>query len=249
MGTVARYRERLVLGHVRRSLEHDERVLAWAHARVPDVRSPGVLLITERRCLLHLASREVDDHTTAWVGLRTWYLEHPARSRVRLGLVTDAGEAVTELSLSSPARATSASRLLAAIAECTDLPCEDGGQAQDQDPAAPLLRRRRRRPPLLTAAPRGPRDHARRIGVTLAGIVVLIVSALFASPFVPGPGALTAVAGIAILAREYEWARDLHVWAIRQVERFLAWVRAKKAALVSRRRPADEPADPLREAA
>jgi uncharacterized protein (TIGR02611 family) len=246
MGTVARYRERLVLGHVRRSLEHDERVLAWAHARVPDVRAPGVLLITQRRCLLHLATRDVDDHTTAWLGLRRWYLERPSGSRVRLGLVTDAGEAVSELSLSSRARATSASRVLSAIADCTQLPCEDGGP--NPDPAGPL-RRRWRRPPLLTAVPRSPRDHARRVGVTIAGIVVLIISALFASPFVPGPGALTAVAGIAILAREYEWARDLHVWSIRQLERFLAWMHVKKAALLTRRRPEDEPADPLREVA
>jgi hypothetical protein len=57
------------------------------------------------------------------------------------------------------------------------------------------------------------------------GVLVLMVSALFASPFVPGPGALTAVAGIAILAREYEWARDLHVWAARQADRFLTWLR------------------------
>jgi hypothetical protein len=59
----------------------------------------------------------------------------------------------------------------------------------------------------------------------VVGVLVLLLSVAFASPFVPGPGALTAVAGIAILAREYEWARDLHVWANRQAERFIAWVR------------------------
>jgi hypothetical protein len=69
------------------------------------------------------------------------------------------------------------------------------------------------------------RHHARRVWVTVLGVLVLLVSAVFASPFVPGPGALTAVAGIAILAREYEWARDLHVWAARQADRFVTWMK------------------------
>jgi hypothetical protein len=69
---------------------------------------------------------------------------------------------------------------------------------------------------------------------------------------VPGPGALTAVAGIAILAREYEWARDLHVWSTRQLERFLSWMRGRKQALFPGRAgaPIEEPQpEPAKDAA
>ena len=74
--------------------------------------------------------------------------------------------------------------------------------------------------------------------LTVLGVLVLMVSAVFASPFVPGPGALTAVAGIAILAREYEWARDVHVWAARQADRFVTWMRGLGRRRRDRTRPA-----------
>jgi uncharacterized protein (TIGR02611 family) len=229
---VRRFRERLVLGHVRSTLADDERILSWAHAKLPGVRAPGVILVTDRRCVLHAASAQIDDRASAWIALQGWELHQITHSRAKLTLTTDEGAAISELSLTSRARAERASKLLAAISECTDLPCTRT--------SGPARRRRvRRRPPELKAAPRGPREHARRAVITVVGVLGLLLSAVFATPFVPGPGALTAVASIAILAREYEWARDLHVWAHRQLERFIAWIKRKKAALKG------EPVEPV----
>jgi uncharacterized protein (TIGR02611 family) len=222
MSLVTRFRERLVLGHVRRSFDDGERILAWAHARVPGVRQPGVLVVTERRGLMHVASAQVEDRTSLWGRLESWRLDHPARSKARLTLVGDDGESVGELSLSSRGRARSASRVVEAIADRVEVPLEVTSPAHHH----PVLGHRL--VPQLHAARRGLRDHARRVVITVVGVLVLLLSLVFASPFVPGPGSLTAVAGIAILAREYEWARDLHVWASRQLERFVAWLRRRR---------------------
>ncbi len=199
-----------MLGHVRTTLDVDERVLAWSHASMPGVRSPAVLLVSDRRCLVHVASAAVADVETALGSLLRFELDHDTPEKVRVRLAGDGAEVVAELSLTSRARSRAAGRVL------SELTRHNVGAPDTFDPSktSPL-------PPV----PRGMKDHARRVWVTVVGMAVLLVSLAFASPFVPGPGALTAVAGFAILATEYEWARDVHVWATRLAERFIDWMR------------------------
>lgn len=222
-GRVARFRERLVVGELRRGFAPDEQLLAWAHARVPEVRSPAVLVVTDQRCLVHVASVRDPDTQTPLGSLVRFDLDQDQPDRVRVRLDGGDDEVVVELALDSRARSRAVGRVLGALAQ------RDVGTPDSFDPSlsSPL-------PPV----PRRMKDHARRVWVTVVGILVLLLSAVFASPFVPGPGALTAVAGIAILAREYEWARDLHVWANRQAERFVGWVRERLPRGGDRRSPA-----------
>ncbi len=217
MGPIARFREGLVLGHVRKGLDAGEDVLAWTHARVPGVRAPALLVITDRRCLVHVASTTVADVETQLGALLRFELDRDTPEKVRVRLAGDGDDVVAELSLTSRARSRAAGRVL------SELTRQNVGAPETFDPSktSPL-------PPV----PRGMKDHARRVWVTVVGVVVLMVSLAFASPFLPGPGALTAVAGFAILAKEYEWARDVHVWATRQAERFVHWMRDR----ITRRR-------------
>lgn len=55
------------------------------------------------------------------------------------------------------------------------------------------------------AQPRGAGGQVRRILVTLAGVVLLVVGILLL--ILPGPGLLLVLAGMTVLASEYEWAR------------------------------------------
>jgi hypothetical protein len=210
MGPVGRLRERLVLGELRTQLAPDEQVVTWAHAQVPGVRAPAVLVVTDQRCLVHIASvRSPDTHAPLGSIVR-FDLDQDTPDRVRVRLNGAGEELVVELSLATRARSRAVGRVLRALARRNI----GAPETFDPDKTSPL-------PPV----PRGMKDHARRVWVTVVGVLVLLLSVAFASPFVPGPGALTAVAGIAILAREYEWARDLHVWANRLAERFLVWAR------------------------
>ena len=227
MGPVARFREGLVLGPLRAGFEEDEALVAWAHAKVPGVRAPAVLVVTDHRCLLHIASASVADTTTDLGSLVRFHLDRATPETVGVRVNGDGQEVVAELSLTTRARSRAAGRVLSALVR------QNVGAPETFDPSktSPL-------PPV----PRGVKDHARRVWVTVVGVLVLLVSLAFASPFVPGPGALTAVAGIAILAREYEWARDVHVWASRQAERFITWVRQRFGRRPAAGTPAeDEP--------
>jgi len=48
---------------------------------------------------------------------------------------------------------------------------------------------------------------AKRIGVLVVGLALLVVGIVML--VLPGPGVLVTMAGLALLATEYEWARRL----------------------------------------
>lgn len=67
-----------------------------------------------------------------------------------------------------------------------------------------------------------------RVGVgTLGGL--LTVGGLLLVPL-PGPGWLIVFLGLAVLGTEFHWARRVAGWLKRQLDRFWAWWRARRAA-------------------
>lgn len=64
--------------------------------------------------------------------------------------------------------------------------------------------------------------HVQKFAVGLAGGVVLLVG-IIAIPY-PGPGWLIVFAGLAILAREFKWARRALKLGQRKYEDWNAWV-------------------------
>lgn len=205
-----RLRERLVIGPIVRYLDGDDEIVAWTHASIPNARAPGVLAVTNHHCLLHVASSSIEDISTPLSQLSGFQINRRNQEVVRVRLVGEQGLVEVELSLTNRVRSRSVGRVLSALTNHRIAAPE----SFDPSLTSPI-------PPMVRSA----RHHARRVWVTVLGVLVLMLSALFASPFVPGPGALTAVAGVAILAREYEWARDVHVWAARQADRFISWLR------------------------
>ncbi|MGY1722786.1 TIGR02611 family protein [Blastococcus sp. SYSU DS0533] len=91
------------------------------------------------------------------------------------------------------------------------------------DRRAPRRAWRRR----LAAAP--PLEQAYRAGVAVVGTVVVLVG-LVTVPL-PGPGWLTVLAGLAVLASEFTWAERLLAVARRRVARWTRWVVAQRPAV------------------
>ncbi len=213
----------MVLGQVRPLLEGDEDVAVWAHVQSPEGDQSGLLSMTGRRCLVHWSPRDEATVSFGWLELAAWELSTSASTGALLTM--DAGNQRLEmvLPLSTGARASNATRVVEHLARHAPPEAGDGGQA----PARPLA-----------AEQRGWRGHARRVAVTVVGMLVVLISAVFATPFVPGPGALTFLAGLAILAREYDWARDVHHWVKRKFDRLWRWLlerRTRRQACRDRR--------------
>jgi uncharacterized protein (TIGR02611 family) len=64
--------------------------------------------------------------------------------------------------------------------------------------------------------------HAYRIGVGVVGFIVT-VAGIIMIPF-PGPGWLVVIAGLAILATEFEWAKRLLDFTKKHVKAWTSWV-------------------------
>jgi uncharacterized protein (TIGR02611 family) len=74
-----------------------------------------------------------------------------------------------------------------------------------------------------------------KIVVTIVGVGVILVGVVLSGPGIPGPGLLVIVAGLAILATEWEWAERLLKRAKRWLERQRDKARAMDPAVRRRR--------------
>ncbi|MGY1718629.1 TIGR02611 family protein [Blastococcus sp. SYSU DS0552] len=79
----------------------------------------------------------------------------------------------------------------------------------------------------LAASP--PLEQAYRAGVGLVGTGIVLVG-LVTVPL-PGPGWLTVLAGLAVLASEFTWAERLLAVTRRHVIRWTGWVAAQRPAV------------------
>lgn len=232
---VVRMRERLVLDRVRPLLDEGEEVTAWAHVVDETDGDTGVFSVTETRCVLKwdVGAAQSAVMTVRWSELDAVAVDHES-ARWPLLRLEGTHEAIrVRLPLSSGARARKASRLLHRITEHAPAHLVDSE------------RLRRGRSAELTADRRGVRGHLRRMLVTVAGVLVILLGGVFASPFVPGPGALTTLFGLAILAREYDWAGEVHEWMRQKVDAFLQRRRRRRASGGRRAaRSVDTPAVP-----
>jgi len=210
----------MVLGQVRPLLEGDEHVVVWAHVQSPEGDQPGLLSMTGERCRVHWSPRDEATASFSWLELTAWELSTSVRTGALLTMVAGNQRLEMVLPLSTGTRANNATRVVEHLARHAPAATGGGGQA----PARPLA-----------AEQRGWRGHARRVAVTVVGMLVVLISAVFASPFVPGPGALTFLAGLAILAKEYDWARDVHHWMKRKFDRLWRWLRERRTRRRARR--------------
>jgi len=89
-----------------------------------------------------------------------------------------------------------------------DRPPEPSESTEPQEPPPP------RRNPLHRTA--------RRIAIGVAGFAVIVAGVVLSLPGIPGPGVLIVLAGLGILATEFEWAER---WLERAKARFDAAAR------------------------
>jgi uncharacterized protein (TIGR02611 family) len=71
-------------------------------------------------------------------------------------------------------------------------------------------------------AARGPLNHGYRVGVAVFGGVIVALG--LATIPLPGPGWLTVIAGLFVLATEFTWAERLLEFTKRHVKRWTDWV-------------------------
>jgi uncharacterized protein (TIGR02611 family) len=218
-GKLGRIRERHILGHARPCLAEGEEVELWVRARRAPDGKHGFAYLASRGLVLCWTHGKDERHVVNWDEIESWGVKLDHAGGPVLAVAAAGETAAAQLPSPTNRKAEAVSAFLAAFATRARGACLTSCEGIDGfgQPRSPAVRRQSRS---LTG-------HGKRVALTVAGLSLILVGVAFASPFVPGPGILTILAGLAILAGEYDWAKDAHHWVRTKAQRFLDRVRRR----------------------
>jgi hypothetical protein len=201
---LAQQRLTQITSHAQEYLDSDEDIVRWVRAKNPDGRGEGFIYLTERHCVIHWRGRPEAPGAVALQDIGSWGLDKDTRGGPLLGI--EAGDQVlfVQLPVTTRAMAEHATSFITEFADLAPEPSEfmHGDHLGDFMTDGAIAVEGRPKP--LSA-------HARRIAVTVLG-VTLILLGLVIIPL-PGPWSfIINIAGLAILASEYDWAKDALDW-------------------------------------
>ncbi len=219
---IAEQRERQILGYARPHLEEDEDVIHWTRGRNPQGKQEGFVYLTSRRTLVHWTGRGGDTRQLCWPEVGSWGVSTEDKGGPILALEGDGEVVVVQLVVKTSGMAGRVSEFLRKFAELVPeprwpRPRTSLGAKLRADPEA----RVDFHTPSLAA-------RTKRIAVTVAGIALVIVGLVLMT--LPGPGLLVVIAGLGLLATEYDWAKDALVWARQKYRETAAKLRARRSA-------------------
>lgn len=198
-----------------------EEISDFARVRHPDSRKKGFAYMTDERVLIAWKG-EGDAISIELAKVQSWGVSHAHRGGPVLTLETPAGSARVQLLTSSRPMAEGVIRFLLLVAErVPKAAAVTLGEGQGSFDGRPHL--------AVQAEPRSVRELTKRIIVTVLG-VALILGAIVIIPL-PGPWSfLVTIAGLAILASEYDWAEDALDWVRTKYKRARDKIRARRQA-------------------
>ena len=223
---IAEQRRRVILAQAARYLDPGEEVVHWVRAKQVDGRAEGFVFLTPRRCIVHWTGRAgTSPGDFAWESLTAWGVQSDAHGGPILALRDDNGSCFVQLRATTAAMVEDVAGFVKAFADRAPWPRESIQAPQHLDG-----------PFEATAAPQVPQhkrtitDHTRRILVTVLG-VALIVGAIVIIPL-PGPWSfIVTIAGLAILASEYDWARDALAWSKERYKAVSSKIKARRQSV------------------
>ena len=219
---IAQQRDKQVLERARPHLEQGEDVLHWARARHPDKRRQGYAFLTDRRLLVVWSGAPDRDGGVLWDEMHTWGVQEEAIGGPVLGVEFDRSTMFVHLPVASHGAAARVTSFLHRFAHLAPHPrwtlLKSGHPGLFKaEPSAVFL------------PPRSISELTKRALVTVIGLV-LFLGGVAIIP-IPGPWSLPLMlAGLAILASEYDWAQDALEWLKEKSREARAKLKARRAA-------------------
>ena len=204
MGLAERFddqRNRTAMSRALPYLEDDEEIVHWVRIRHVESRKEGFAYLTERRLLLRWQGRRSEGHQDfRWEEVEAWGIEAEESSSPVLCIEAGESDAVVELPARSRGVAQRVSHFLRHFSRRAPKPKRSLTPARAD-------RFTLQEPVEVTHERKNAIGQTKRIIVTVIGIA-MIVFALVIIPL-PGPWSiLLSIAGLAVLATEYDWAQD-----------------------------------------
>ena len=220
---ISEQRENLILAQAGPYLEAGERVLSWVRGRKVSGRGEGFVFLTPKRVIVHWTGRNDAPGSFEWEEISGWGIVQDVKGGPVLGI--ESADDTCTVQLRSTTRAMG-ERVATFVEEFAQhVPSDREPMSLDNslgafEPTDSVIV-----PPHHMSNA----DKVKRIAISLLG-ATLVLGGIVLTPL-PGPWSLPIViAGLAVLAQEYDWAKDAR-----------EWVRAKSRAVANKfkRRPAE----------
>jgi uncharacterized protein (TIGR02611 family) len=219
---IAEQRERLIHAQAARYLDPGEKIRHWVRARQVGGRADGFVFLTDARCVVHWTGRsDGSPGDFRWESISGWGISQDQNGGPILAIRSDDAECYVQLRANTSAMADDVTSFVRNFAEAAPWPRE---QISAPDHLGPF---EATTAPTITQEKKSITDLSKRILVTVLG-VALIIGAVVIIPL-PGPWSLlVSIAGLAVLASEYDWARDALDWTKQKYQQAMKKVKARR---------------------
>lgn len=220
---ISEQRESLILAQADPYLEAGERVLSWVRGRKVSGRGEGFVFLTPKRVIVHWTGRRDAPGAFEWSQVSGWGIVKDVKGGPVLGIESDDETCTVQLRSTTRAMGERVATFVEDFARLAPFAREPMSLDKSLGVFEPTDS------VIVPPHHMSNAEKVKRIAITLLG-ATLVLGGIILTPL-PGPWSLPIViAGLAVLAQEYDWAKDAR-----------EWVRAKSRAVANRfkRRPAE----------
>lgn len=219
---LADFRERQILEHAQPFLDEGEQVLSWVRTSRPNDSSRGFLFITQKRVVISWSKLGPDENQSVeWGEIVSWGMAPDGGRGPLFAIETESGLHNGHISVGTDGLVTNANRFLVHFVD--KAPRTERALTRVEDPSqyrtTDLKIERERK----TVG-----KHTRRAIVTIIGLCLIVIAFLIG--WIPGPWSIPLfIAGLAVLATEYDWADDFLTWSRIRYQRTKAKLKARRS--------------------
>lgn len=220
---LADFRERQILEHAEPFLDEGEEVLSWIRTTRAHESTRGFIFLTEKRVVVSWSKVGPDENRSfRWDELSAWGLAHDGGRGPLFAVETDDVAYRAHILVGTDGMVTNANMFLVHFVDKAPRPRRPLEHVEDPQTYRTTQIK-------LEREHRTVGKHTRRAIVTIIGLCLIIVAFLIG--WIPGPWSIPLViAGLAVLATEYDWADDFLTWIRIRYRRTKEKLKARRSA-------------------
>lgn len=204
---LAQQRHNQIVDPVRPLLDEGEEVVHWVRARHPESNATGFLYVTRRRCIVRWPQEASPARVFLWEDVECWGVDAGAAGGPVIGIEAKNADALVQIVVETNGMVGSAREAIRIFAKQAPQPRSRLVKASNPE------RFESHGEVDITKQRKTLFGHTKRIVVTTVGIALVVLGIVLSLPLVPGPGFLLMLAGLGVLATDYDWAKDALAWA------------------------------------
>ena len=226
MGLISRLAEQRhnqIVNPVRALLDDGDEVVQWVRARDPFSNAVGFVYVTRRKCIVRWSNDANPARVFLWEDIECWGVDGGAAGGPLISIEGNKEDALVQILVETDGMVETAREVIRNFV--TRAPQPRSRLVRTSNPE----RFRSRWDNGITKEKKTLLGHTKRIVVTTVGIALIVFGIALSLPLVPGPGFLLMLAGLGVLASDYDWAKDLLALAKEKYQKTASKLRSRSS--------------------